>query len=119
MALTAVLTGLVLQLAWLDSVQTGILGARDADLTVLAGPGAANDAWWNLKRRILTGRLRRVDAAEPVATGAAMLAAHRVAGITTTLPLDPAEPALGSAGGSDGGAPELLAAFISAATGER
>ncbi|GAB3614843.1 FGGY-family carbohydrate kinase [Humibacter ginsengisoli] len=119
MALTAVLTGLVLQLAWLDAVQTGILGARDADLTMLAGPGAANDAWWNLKRRILTGRLRRVDAAEPVATGAAMLAAHRVAGITTTLPLGPAEPALGSAGGSDGGARELLAAFVSAATGER
>ncbi|MGN6204399.1 FGGY-family carbohydrate kinase [Humibacter sp.] len=107
-ALTAVLTGLVLQLAWLDSAQCDILGARDADLAVLAGPGAANDAWWNLKRRILTGRLRRVEAAEPVATGAAMLAAHRVAGITTTLPLGDASPA------SDG-EPELLAAFIDAA----
>jgi xylulokinase len=120
-ALTAVLTGLVLQLAWLDSAQTRILGPRDADLVVLAGPGAANDAWWNLKRRILNGRLRRVGAAEPIATGAAMLAAHRIAGITTTLALRAPEEALHSPGEAlhSPGEPELLAAFIAAATSER
>lgn len=113
--LTAVLTGLVLQLAWLDSAQERILGGRDADLAVLGGPGAANDTWWRLKHRLLRGRLRRVVAAEPIATGAAMLAAHRVTGITTTLPLGDPE---GAAVDQDEAA-ALLAAFVTAATRSR
>jgi xylulokinase len=51
-----------------------------------------------------------VDAAEPVATGAALLAAHRVAGITTSLPLRSADSA------ASAGDPALLDAFVEAAT---
>jgi xylulokinase len=109
-ALTAVLAGLALQLAWMDAAQTEIAGPRRPELAVLGGPGAGNDAWWHLKRRLIPGILRRVDAAEPVATGAAMLAAHRVAGLTTSLPLGSADTVAST------GDPALLGAFVDAAT---
>jgi xylulokinase len=51
-----------------------------------------------------------VAAAEPGATGAALLAAHRVAGITTSLPLRSADSA------ASAGDPALLDAFVEAAT---
>lgn len=109
-ALTAVLAGLALQLAWMDAAQTRLAGPRHPGLVLLGGPGAANGAWWRLKQRVVPGTLRRVDAAEPVATGAAMLAAHRVAGLTTTLPLRSADSA------ASAGDPALLDAFVRAAT---
>lgn len=109
-SLTAVLAGLVLQLAWMDAAQTALAGPRRDELAVLGGPGAANGGWWRLKQRLLPGTLRRVDAAEPVATGAAMLAAHRVAGLTTSLPLRSADSA------ASAGDPVLLDAFVEAAT---
>lgn len=108
--LLAVLAGLALQLAWMDAAQTGLAGPRRDGLAVLGGPGAANDAWWRLKQRVLHGGLRRVDVAEPVATGAALLAAHRVAGLTTSLPLRSADSA------ASAGDPALLDAFVEAAT---
>ncbi|MGO4595697.1 L-fuculokinase [Leifsonia sp. 2TAF2] len=108
--LTAVLAGLALQLAWMDAAQTALAGPRRNELAVLGGPGAANGAWWRLKQRLVPGTLRRVDAAEPVATGAAMLAAHRVTGLTTTLPLRSADSA------ASAGDPALLDAFVAAAT---
>lgn len=108
--LVAVLAGLALQLAWMDAAQTGLAGPRRDELAVLGGPGAANDGWWRLKQRILPGTLRRVEAAEPVATGAALLAAHRVAGLTTSLPLRSADSA------ASAGDPALLDAFVEAAT---
>jgi len=108
--LTAVLAGLALQLAWMDAAQTRLAGPRHPELVLLGGPGAANGAWWRLKQRVVPGALRRVDAAEPVATGAAMLAAHRVAGLTTTLPLRSADSA------ASAGDPALLDAFVRAAT---
>ena len=111
--LTAVLTGLALQLAWMDAVQTQLAGPRRPELAVLGGPGAANDAWWRLKQRLVPGILRRADVAEPVATGAALLAAHRVAGLTTSLPLRSADSV------ASAGDPALLDAFVGAATPDR
>jgi xylulokinase len=108
--LVAVLAGLALQLAWMDAAQTGLAGPRRDELAVLGGPGAANDGWWRIKQRILRGTLRRVEAAEPVASGAALLAAHRVAGLTTSLPLRSADSA------ASAGDPALLDAFVDAAT---
>lgn len=108
--LTAVLAGLALQLAWMDAAQTDLAGPRSGDLAVLGGPGAANGAWWRLKQRFVPGALRRADAAEPVATGAAMLAALRVTGLTTSLPLRSADSA------ASAGDPALLDAFVRAAT---
>ncbi|WP_431246046.1 FGGY-family carbohydrate kinase [Leifsonia xyli] len=109
-ALTAVLSGLALQLAWMDAAQTALAGPRRSELAVLGGPGAANRTWWRLKQRLVPGDLRQVDAAEPVATGAAMLAAHRVAGLTTSLPLRSADSV------ASAGDPALLDAFVEAAT---
>ncbi|MGO4534762.1 FGGY-family carbohydrate kinase [Leifsonia sp. 2MCAF36] len=108
--LTAVLVGLTLHLAWMDAAQTALVGPRRDELAVLGGPGAANGAWWRLKQRLMPGALRRVDAAEPVATGAAMLAAQRVAGLTTSLPLRSADRV------ASVGDPALLDAFVRAAT---
>jgi xylulokinase len=86
-ALVAVLGGLVLQLAWMDAAQSVVLGApRASGLRVIGGPGAADGAWWSLKQAILPGGLTRVDAAEPVALGAALLAARSVTGLEPVLP---------------------------------
>lgn len=108
--LTAVLAGLALQLAWMDAAQTGLAGRRRDELAVLGGPGAANGGWWRLKQRLVPGVLRRVDAAEPVATGAALLAVHRVTGLTTSLPVRSADSV------ATAGDPALLDAFVEAAT---
>jgi xylulokinase len=86
-ALVAVLSGLVLQLAWMDAAQSVVLEApRASGLRVIGGPGAADGAWWSLKQAILPGGLTRVDAAEPVALGAALLAARSVTGLEPVLP---------------------------------
>ncbi|MGN7800177.1 FGGY-family carbohydrate kinase [Leifsonia sp. 22587] len=112
-ALTAVLTGLALQLAWMDAAQSRLAGPRRDKLAVLGGPGAGNGAWWRLKQRLVPGVLRRADVAEPVATGAAMLAVHRVAGLTTSLPLSSADTV------ASVGDPALLDAFVQAAAPEQ
>lgn len=109
-ALVALFTGLSLQLAWLDAEQDRLVGPRAPVLVVLGGPGAGDDAWWNAKRHVVAGSLRRVEATEPVATGAAILAAARVAGIMTTLPSRSRESA------ASAGDPALLDAFVRAAT---
>lgn len=112
-AVASVLAGLALQLAWLDAEQSRLLGERRPELAVLGGPGAGNDAWWLLKQRVLPGRLRRVAAAAPVATGAAMLAMRRVAGADSVLPVvdGPGAPEPDSDGD-----PDLLARFVAEAT---
>jgi xylulokinase len=114
--LAGVLTGLALQLAWLDAAQTDLLGPRDPELRVLGGPGAANPAWRRLKERLVPGRLRPVACAEPVATGAALLALRAAAAIDpdTSLPLGPAADSAHPA--APAGDPALLDAFIAAAT---
>ncbi|WP_348789448.1 FGGY family carbohydrate kinase [Leifsonia sp. NPDC080035] len=109
-ALAAVFAGLALHLAWLDAEQTRILGPRHPDVTLLGGAAAANGAWARIKNRVLPGRLRPVAAGEVVAVGAAMLAAHRITGITTTLPLGSPEDAATT------GDPALLERFVAAAT---
>ncbi|MGH1526664.1 hypothetical protein ACRAWC_22705 [Leifsonia sp. L25] len=57
------LSGLALQLAWMDAAQTALAGPRRLELAVLGGPGAANRTWWRLKQRLVPGDLRQVDAA--------------------------------------------------------
>ncbi|MDN4613359.1 FGGY family carbohydrate kinase [Leifsonia sp. F6_8S_P_1B] len=114
--LAGVLTGLALQLAWLDAAQTDLLGPRDPELRVLGGPGAANPAWRRVKERIMPGSLRPVVCAEPVATGAALLALRAADTIdpTTSLPLGSAAGSVHPAAAA--GDPALLGAFIAAAT---
>jgi xylulokinase len=86
-ALAAVLSGLVLHLAWMDAAQSEVLGKRRSDpLPVLGGPGAGNGAWWVLKRAVLDGSLSRVTVSEPVAVGAALLALRTATGQSPVLP---------------------------------
>jgi xylulokinase len=118
-ALVAILGGLVLQLAWMDATQDDVLGApRASALRVLGGPGAANDAWWTLKQAIVPGNLSRVDAAEPVATGAALLATRAITGISPTLPSStPTDLAPGASRRL--GDTALLRDFVAAATRQK
>ncbi|MFF1572204.1 L-fuculokinase [Leifsonia sp. NPDC058292] len=120
-ALTAILGGLVLQLAWLDAEQAEVIGAsgaRASTLRVLGGPGAANDAWWTLKRALIPGAVTRVESTEPVATGAALLALRDATGASPVLSArqeadgDAAEGAMAASAGAS----PLLADFIAAAT---
>jgi xylulokinase len=87
--LAAVLEGLVLHLRWMLEAQQSAASAGAAEaITVVGGPGAANDAWWRLKTAILPATLDRVTASEPVAAGAALLAGVRseLAGPDACLP---------------------------------
>jgi xylulokinase len=76
-ALRSVLQGLCLHIRWADAAQTVIVGAPATGVTVLGGPGGGDPAWWELKKAIMPVRLNRLDCAEPVAAGAALLAAIR------------------------------------------
>jgi xylulokinase len=119
-ALAAILGGLVLQLAWLEAAQNEVVGvstgAGAGVLHVLGGPGAANDAWWTLKRRIVPLELRRVESSEPVAVGAAMFATHSATGVSPALRSVPANAA---ASVPVDRPPALLADFIAAAAAAR
>jgi xylulokinase len=72
------LEGLALQLRWMDRAQTDVAGAeRVPTITSLGGPGSANQAWHRIKAAVIPAAFNRVTVAEPVAAGAAMLAAVR------------------------------------------
>lgn len=72
------LEALALQLRWMDAAQTEVAGAeRASTITSLGGPGAANAAWWQIKSAVMPAALDRVNLDEPVAAGAALLAAAR------------------------------------------
>lgn len=117
----AVVEGVCLQARWMLREQTRLGGVTPAqDLTVLGGPALAIPALAVARRHSLPFTQRRVTVAEPVATGAAMLAAVR-AGLlgspaiaheqAPTLPVEIWEPT-----GMDDAA---FLRFIAAATKER
>ena len=111
--LAAVLEGLVLHLRWMLEAQQSAASAVAAEaITVVGGPGAANDAWWRLKTAILPATLDRVTAAEPVAAGAALLAGVRseLAGPDACL------PRVRSGEIPHGGFDSAFADFVAAAT---
>jgi len=91
----ALLAGLALQARWMLDEQRRLSGGGVVDaVKVLGGPMSANPAWLRLKARVTPWPVVRVDEAEPVAAGAAMLAAHRSGGqetpalASTTVPAD-------------------------------
>lgn len=75
----AMLEGLCLQARWMLQTQAQIAGFDPArvPVTVLGGAVAANAAWLRIKAAVLGSPLRVVTAAEPVAAGAALVAARR------------------------------------------
>ncbi|HEY3503745.1 MAG TPA: FGGY family carbohydrate kinase [Actinocatenispora sp.] len=89
----ALVEGLACQARWMYEAQRDLAAAPDGPVTVLGGTGP----WLRVKAAVSRVPLRHVTAAEPVATGAALLAAYR-AGLTAeppglpTGPLDAPDP---------------------------
>ncbi|MGY4645001.1 FGGY family carbohydrate kinase [Cellulomonas sp. URHB0016] len=72
------LLGLALQARWMLQTQLALAGgASPADVALLGAPMTSNPAWLGLKARVTPAPTRLVQAAEPVAAGAALLAADR------------------------------------------
>jgi sugar (pentulose or hexulose) kinase len=90
----ALLEGLSLHTRWMLDEQARIAGgAGPPTVYLFGGAVAGNPAWTATKARVLPGTLRVVPAPEPVAVGAALVAAVRaglVAEPGPTLPSDPA-----------------------------
>lgn len=72
----ALLEGLCLHTRWMLDEQARLAGPA-ATVHLFGGAVAANPAWTRIKAQVLPGGLRVVTAAEPVAVGAAVLAAVR------------------------------------------
>jgi sugar (pentulose or hexulose) kinase len=89
----AVLEGLALQTRWMDEVQRGLdPGAADGPFVMFGGPGARNDHWTRVKAEVLPRQISVVAQEEPVAVGAAIVAAERAGLVppgSVVLPNDP------------------------------
>ncbi|MCU1408522.1 MAG: Xylulokinase [Microbacteriaceae bacterium] len=117
----ALLTGMSLHLRWMDAEQRRLIGTAPAIVGVLGAAGAANQAWLDLKTAVMPVPLALVDAAQPVATGAALLAAARLGLVEPGLSLPHRPLESRSAGSAPGSAPgadydEVFTGFIAAAT---
>lgn len=78
----ALLAGLALQARWMLEEQGRLAGGAAAtSVTVLGGPMTANPTWLRLKARVGASPLRLVVEPEPVAAGAALLAALRAGAV--------------------------------------
>ena len=91
--LRALLEGLSLHTRWMHDAQRDLDPAAPVrPMVLLGGAGARNAAWTRVKAEVLPVQLRAVAEHEPVAVGAAVVAAER-AGLldpgAVTLPADP------------------------------
>jgi sugar (pentulose or hexulose) kinase len=90
----ALLEGLSLHTRWMLDEQARIAGGAGAPAVFLFGGAVAgNPDWTRIKAQVLPGTLRVVPAAEPVAVGAALLAAVRAGLVGPPGPALTAEPA--------------------------
>lgn len=97
----AVLEGLSLQTRWMYDEQRRLdPGTADGPVVLFGGPGARNASWTRVKAEVLPHPLRVVAHDEPVAVGAAIVAAER-AGLVepgsvvltaTSAPRTPGDP---------------------------
>ncbi|MFC7549313.1 L-fuculokinase [Plantactinospora sp. GCM10030261] len=112
----AMLEGLCLQSRWMLAEQSRLAGrSHPARVTLLGGAVAANPAWVRIKAQVLPDELRVVPEAEPVAAGAAVIAAARaglVGPVVPTLDGHPTSPT--GTGGTD--YDESFARFVASAT---
>lgn len=109
----ALLTGLALQARWMLDEQGRLAGGLAASsLTVLGGPMSSNPAWRRLKARVTPTPVLLVAEPEPVAAGAALLAAERV-GAVDIAPALPSTPLPSSRRPGDD---DALSRFVTAAT---
>ncbi|MET0715857.1 MAG: FGGY family carbohydrate kinase [Mycetocola sp.] len=111
-SLRAVLVGLSLHLRWMDESQSRILGSAPTGLGIVGGASARNAAWNRLKSQLLARPLTVVESHEPVASGAALLAAVRFGAVSP----DAALPSLPIPSRPHPRANDLFHAFVEAAT---
>ncbi|WP_210508502.1 L-fuculokinase [Naasia sp. SYSU D00057] len=110
----AMLEGLALHARWMHEEQSALAGPAHPPLRILAGPGGGNEPWMRLKAQVFAAPARLTSATEPVASGAALLAASREG----LLPGEP--PALaGVPLPRDAGDPyqQMFERFVAAASG--
>jgi sugar (pentulose or hexulose) kinase len=115
----AMLEGLCLQTRWILGEQARVAGGTTKPSVYLFGAAvAANPAWVRIKAHVLPGELRVVPAQEPVAMGAALVAAVRAGCVGPTAPaLDwRAGPSVAGAGTDYD---KSFARFVAAATARR
>jgi len=107
----AMLEGLCLHARWIAQEQFRLAGLLAPPVTVFGRPVTANPAWMQVKARVMPWPLRLVTEPEPVAAGAALLAAERAGLVSSAPALDqrPAPPP----GGAD--YDESFARFVAAA----
>jgi sugar (pentulose or hexulose) kinase len=87
----AVLEGLCLQARWMLEEQTRLSGrATTPAVTLFGGAVSTSPAWVRIKAQVQPGDLRVVPTVEPVAVGAAVLAAARAGGVGPVVPALPA-----------------------------
>jgi sugar (pentulose or hexulose) kinase len=108
----AMLEGLCLQARWMLDEQTRLAGRTTTPtVTLFGGAVPANPAWVRIKAQVQPGDLRVVPAAQPVAVGAALVAAARAGGVGPVVPALP---------GTTVSAPttydQMYARFVAAAT---
>jgi xylulokinase len=115
----ALLVGLNLHLRWMAAEQARLAGGETPEtIAVLGGAGAGNQVWMDYKAAVMPAALDLVRVREPVASGAALLAAARAgtvdAGLrlpSSRVPLPAGELPLGA------GYDAIFATFVAAAAG--
>lgn len=110
----AVLEGLCLHTRWMLAEQARLAGAG-GPVRLFGGAVAANPAWTAIKAEVMPVPLRVVPAAEPVAAGAALLAAVRSGCVG---PLGPELAATERPPAPAGRYDDIYARFVAAATSQ-
>jgi xylulokinase len=108
------LEGLALHARWIAQEQFRLAGLDAPSITVLGAPAATNTAWLQIKAQVMPWPLRAVTVAEPVAAGAALLAAERAGLIAAPASLE-RRPVVSTGPGYD----RSFARFVAAARKEQ
>ncbi|BDI21468.1 L-fuculokinase [Herbiconiux sp. L3-i23] len=95
----AMFEGLSLHARWMLETQRGFVGREVGAIRVLGGPGGGNRPWMSVKAQVFTAPTRLATVSQPVATGAALLAAVRAGAVadapelpSVALERDPGDP---------------------------
>ena len=110
----AMFDGLALHARWMLEEQERMVGPSARPVRILGGPGGSNRAWMQQKAQTFPIPSRLTSVSEPVATGAAMLAAVRAGAFPGGAPTLPDTDLPRSPGDTHG---EAFLRFVTAATG--
>lgn len=83
----AMLEGLALHARWMLDEQCRVAGPATGTLRILGGPGGGNRPWMDVKARVYPMEARLTTVSEPVASGAALLAASRAGLLADEAPV--------------------------------